>query len=772
MKDLHVKCYVLIVICFFLISSTSFSSEKKQVDISSQTVEENFHKVIDNYYFISDFRLKPSTRAPLNHYFWRYPIKAEDVNFEVDGVFWNKDLFPVTEGEGLIYQHLNRARIFYHDKNFERARNTLLSAKARAESDFKYLNRINYFIALTFLAEIPALESLDTFGDEEKTSEKETLIKKYYSNASNFLVHAFYTPSDDPLIQKNRIKALYNIAVINFKFKSYMYAYKFINLGLEAQAKEGSLSHYIDLLRMQGCILQKSRSYFDAIKVYDLALRQESITRKEAALILTQAANIYFDLNNYELAEDLYEKASLVDLSSFTPLTYVLRGEALFWMNELDKALEMFKESEDSKNFKRINPSYYMDKSTSEFVRLRTADIYLAKKDHKKASLEYFKVKHADRQSYFGQIGDVREACLDFHSFDLKNISHSRELFENYYNTATDANLKELALACLTMSYKDTDQMVEKASQFLAVYPESDYLDSMKIPLIKKQASIIDTYFKDKKYQEAVKFFETNRSTLFNKIEEPVRIKLFEAYMDLYSYDKAREFYEDYFKYVKTLKNDDINYNLSLVRLICFYRQIKNNKNIKAIKNLASDTKEILKKIDQTSWSKTVPDSTYQSYIERLTLKQELDDLRWMIRLVNESDSSKIADFKCNYTYDVYKVAVQKMKYKEHEKLGVGKKVEEDMGGIYDLIKSNETCSEKLVDIDRTLHRDNIDVILKRCQSYTSMSKHMAFVCWNEAQAIEQKDEKTSQNIYKNIISVAPKDSQEVSLSTLLYRGP
>ncbi len=772
MKYCYFKFYVLVLVCVFLISADSVNPEKKEQNYTQEQVEENFHKVIDNYYFISDFRLKPSTRPPLNHYFWYYPIKIEDVSFELENVRWNPTLFPVTEGEGLIYQHLNKARVFYLDKKFERARNVLLSAKARAESDFKYLKRINYFIALTFLAEVPSYEAVDTFGDEEKTAEKERIVKKYYANAANFMVNAFHTESDDPLLQKNRIKALYNISVINFKFKSYMYAYKFLNIGLDLLAKEGSTDHYIDLLRLQAYLLQKSGSFFDAIKVYDLALRQDFITKKDASLILTQAANIYFDLNNYELAEDLYEKASLVDLSSFTPRTYALRAESLFWMNELDKSLKMFEESKSSKNFKRISEKNYLDKDTEEFISLRIADIYLAKKDNKKATLEYYKLKHADKDSYFGKIAQVRETCLDFNSMDLKNINHSREMFENYYNSATDSNLKELALSCLTMSYKDTDKMVEKVREFVAIYPESDYLDSMKVPLIKKQASIINQYFNEKKYQQAIKFFENNRSTLFKHIEEPIKVKLFAAYVDTYSYDKAEEFYDSYFKYEKDLKKDVPEYNMALVRLINFYRQIKDIDRKNSSKKYKQDSNSILKKLNETTWNKTIVDETLLSYMERLSLKNEVIDLGWMFKMVTEVDSSKEKDFRCNYTYDVYKVISSKLSSKEMKKIGLTDAVNKNMDGIYELVKSNETCSEKLLDIDKNVNKDNQDVIIKRCQSYSSMSKHMAQLCWNEAQSIENKNSSAAQAIYKQIIDVAPKDCPEYSLSSMLYKAP
>ncbi len=772
MKYFYFKFCVLVLVCLFLISANSSNSKKQEQNYTQEQVEENFHKVIDSYYFISDFRLKPSTRPPLNHYFWHYPLKIEDVSFELEDVQWNPELFPVTEGEGLIYQHLNRARIFYLDKKFERARNVLLSAKARAEADFKYLKRINYYIALTFLAEVPSYEAVDTFGDPEKTAEKERILKKYYANAANFMVNAFYTESDDPLLQKNRIKSLYNISAINFRFKSYMYAYKFLNIGLDLLAKEGSTDHYIDLLRLQAYLLQKSGSFFDAIKVYDLALRQDFITKKDASLILTQAANIYFDLNNYELAEDLYEKAALVDLSSFTPRTYALRAESLFWMNELDSALKMFEESKNSENFKRVSPTNYLDKDTDEFISLRVADIYLAKKDNKKATLEYFKLKHADKNSYFGQIAQVREACLDFYSMDLKNINHSREMFETYYNSATDSNLKELALSCLTMSYKDTDQMVEKVREFIAMYPESDYLDSMKIPLIKKQASTINQYFKEKKYSQAIKFFETNRSTLFKNIEDPVKVKLFAAYMDTYSYDKAEEFYDSYLKYGNDLKKDTPEYNLALVRLMNFYRQINDTVKKSKTKNYNKDLNSVLKKLNETSWNKTVVDETLLSYIERFSLKNEVSDLGWMFKMVTEVDSSKEKDFKCNYTYDVYKVISTKLSSKEMKKIGLTDAINKDMDGIYELVKSNETCSEKLLDIDKNVNKDNQDVVVKRCQSYTSMSKHMAQLCWNEAQTIENKNSSAAQSIYKQIVDVAPKDCPEYSLSSMLYKVP
>lgn len=758
----YISLHILFVLSIFLISS----SVTKKKTVTKEESDKSFHEVIDNYYFVADFRLKPSTRSPLSHYFWKYPIKIQPVSFDLKEIFWSPELFPVTEGEGLIYQHLNRARVFYLDKNFETARKTLLSAKARAESDFKYLKRINYFIALTFLAEIPQLEQVDTKDDEEASEQKDLDIKKHYSNASNFLVNAFYTSSDDPLLQKKRINALYVISGINFRYSSYMYAFKFINLGLEVLAKEGLTTHYMDFLRMKGYILQKAGHYLEAIKVYDLALRQDHITKREAALILTQVANIYFDLNNYELAEDLYEKASLVDIGSFTPLTYVLRGECLFWMNDLDGSSSMLQKSLDSENFSYIPESDHLGKDNFEFASLRLADIYLAKKDVKKASLEYFKLKHMDRYSYYGQIADIREGCLDFNSFEGKNITHIRTMFQEYYDTLTDENLKELSLACLTMSYKDTDEIVEKSKLFLQAYPESDFIESMRLPLIKKQASLINTYFSKGKKEDAIKFFETNRSSLFKNIDNKVRLQLFEAYTDLYSYDKAEEFYPNYIKHVKELKTKDNSYNRALVRIACFLRQIKNSK------QYLKDSSWVVKELESVSWSKVVLDNLYESYIDRFVLKHEKKDLGWILSMVEGIDSSKNPEFKCKYIYDVYSLLTDEMSYKELINLGLDKKLEKDFLTLEDLVKSNETCSDKLVDIDKKLYINNLDVLVKKCQSYTFMSKHMAFVCWNIAQSIENKKSSDASLIYKKIIDLAPKDSSELSLSKLLYKGP
>ena len=498
---------------------------------------------IREFRFVADFSPKEPEREISSELFWRYPLEFPKAEFPFEPNFTNLETeMPRTDGEGRAIQHINNARQEFIDGNFEAARKSLLSAKARYGKGYPFHRRTDYFLAYVFMKEgFAGMADRRVSLDDPKT-------KGNFSNAATFLSWAFNLKKEvpDPLVDRVTPKGLYNLAAIYFRYDRFAASFAAAELGLDFLRASGRTDYRMSFRRINAENYIKNGTFLEAIQEMDQALRQD-YNKAEAAAIMHRAGDIYFNLNNYELAEEAYELGARADesLRQISPAQLMLRAESLFWLKRFREAQMFLHNAIEGVSFrKEKNPP---SQATASWASLRFADLHLALNDPAKAKLAYFKMEHEFRGSPAAKVAKVRLACLELPYYEGNNINHARvDLEKLRMDPDLPPPAKELAWACHTASFatrERTTQMLDKVRAFAKAHPESRFLKAMAEPVRETQALSIENFFtKDDDYG-AVAFFEENRKRLFTKGVPPkIASQLFRSYSDIGKAAKAKEF--------------------------------------------------------------------------------------------------------------------------------------------------------------------------------------------------------------------------------------
>lgn len=496
----------------------------------------SYKKVVETYNFVGDFSTKEETREISDEIFWKYPLTLPAVDFPI--LYPNKDEkedFPMTIGQGKPYDHLNRGRQYFLSGDIENARLTWLGGKKRYGTHYDHHRRNDYFIASTFLLKAK------TELDNKKGDYQDSLVKSLFDATTAFLSFAFIVKEQDPSQKKDELverimpKGLYNLAAIYWKYNRHSGAFGAADMGLQYLRKTGKVDFRGEFHRIIAEAHIKNRSYLDAIQSLDLAIRQDSIP-EVAAASLTRAGDIYFDLNNYELAEDVYNLAAIIDedLRLVNATQLVMRGESLFWLGKFSESQKILHYALNSAHLRRYKePLSY---ELSAWAALRFADGYLARHEYDKARLEYYKVRSTYRNHTAGKIAQIRETCLELPYYTGKNVGHARELIDHLKGEAEiPPVLQELSWSCQVASYTSrerTEEMLNRVRDFAMQYPDSKFLRSFVVPVTAYQKGQIKKFIEKNDYYSAIDFYEKNRTKLFQYLEPETGQYLFKAYME------------------------------------------------------------------------------------------------------------------------------------------------------------------------------------------------------------------------------------------------
>ena len=524
------------IISFILLLATPVASSKPKKK------KPNYDKFIKNYVFVNDFTVKPERRSISDELFWRYKLKLPKPSFGIE--YTIKDIkkeLPQTIGDGRPYMHINYGRTEYLKGDYKKAKKIWLSNRARYGKTYDHHRRNDYFLGLVFLA---------LANQYRKQGQKinDVEYKGAMSNATTFLAWAFLNKTElkDPEIDKVMPKQLYNLAAIYFRYRNYGAAYGAAAKGLEFLRKTGRSEYRPKFRRILAEAFIKNRDYLQAMQQFDQALRQDP-NPIEAAAIFARVADIYYALNNFELAEELYDIAIRIDEEAerITPAQFVLRGESLFWLGKYSDAQKMFHYGLEIAMKKDVHKE--MSPRMAAVARLRIADSYMALKKYRKAEVEYFKVLHNHRGSREATFAKIRHACLGLPYFKGNNIKHARNLLESLKNAAIPYEATELAWACQVGSYakhERTKAMVERVKEFAKKFPKSRFLKSLIEPVLDVKISQLEEYFSQGKIYEALSYFEKTRHILFKTVEPKMQRRIFNSYLDTNQTKKAIEFWK------------------------------------------------------------------------------------------------------------------------------------------------------------------------------------------------------------------------------------
>tara|TARA_B100001094_G_C18172708_1_gene796080 strand:+ start:90 stop:2522 length:2433 start_codon:yes stop_codon:yes gene_type:complete len=579
-----------ILFCIILLSLNSYAEEMS---------DSAFKKILKTYLFVGDFGIKPETRSIGEEVFWRYPILIPKVEFPIDAHYFDENgnpimvngsplieqEFPTTQGSGRALEHLNRGRYLFIQGKYEEARKIWLSGKARFGKDYPWHRRNDYFIA----------NGLMNKGLKDRVEKKldwqDLYLKRIFSNSATFFSWAFEIKKDlpDPLLDRMTPKSLYNLAAIYFRYNKFSGGYAVAQNGINFLREKGRKEYRTEFNRMMAESFIINRSYLESVQIMDRTLRQD-IDRTQAAHIFSRVGDIYFDLNNFELADDSYTLATSIDRESqkIYPSRFVLRGESLFWMGKYSQAQKMFHYALKTAGHRTAQEN--LNDNFAAVASIRIADSWMARKDYKKAKNAYFNHINVFRNHATSRDARIRLACLELPSYGGANIKHGRSMLVNMRKNA-ELNMKEkpkisslgsqskilksrmnrfdkvkkvggmdsplareaieLAWACEVGSYVQhdrTEKMLNRIRLFAQDFPRSRFLKNLIEPVRKYQASQFDKYLAQEKVLEAIVFFETNRQRLFSKISDSMKVTLFDLYMKTDFPIKAGEFWGYYRK--------------------------------------------------------------------------------------------------------------------------------------------------------------------------------------------------------------------------------
>jgi tetratricopeptide (TPR) repeat protein len=520
--------------------STSFSESAAPGPLEGKSIDD----ILALYTFVGDFSEHPPEREVSDEIFWRYPYVLPKATFPIEIDLEDpKTELPRSDGEGRAVDHMNRGRQLYLEGKYNEAKATWLTARARYGKTFPLHRRNDYFIGQSFakLADVAWRAKGMDFADRE--------VKSQFANAATFLSWAFIMKADeaDPALDVITPKALYDLAAIYWRYERYAGAFGAATKGLDFLRKTGRKDYRPQLNRLSAEAFVRNRSYLEAIQQLDRAIRQDP-DPKEAAKAFARAGDIYFDLNNYELAEDVYALGAKIedDLGQINPAQLVLRGESLFWLGKFSEAQRMLHFAIDGGMYRSVTEP--LDENMAAWADLRIADAFLARHENEKARLEYYRVAHKHGEHLAARIAKAREACLWLPEYGGNNVKHARELLETAKGQDPEMPepAREISWACQVGSYTQrerTPEMLDRVRAFADAHPESRYLKGFREPVRSFQAEKIDALFAAGDVYRAVEFFERNRKTLFPKVPLALAERLFDAYADILRPRSAAEFW-------------------------------------------------------------------------------------------------------------------------------------------------------------------------------------------------------------------------------------
>jgi tetratricopeptide (TPR) repeat protein len=518
--------------CFLL----ALIGNKKPLDLAT------YNEILRSYTIIGDFSRKSPTRDIGEGFFWRYPYQIPAIKFPINADYAvDKTNMILTPGVGRDLEHINLGRKNFMEGDFELAKKTFLTARASFGEDSPYHKRIDLYLGMTFLHMALAL-------DKPNPSEKQDVeIRTLYNNAATFFAWALIRKKDsaDPHIDKIAHRYYYYLTAIYYRYGKYATAYSVAQEGLNFLRQSGHKEFRPHFHRILAESFIENKTYEAAVVELDKAIRLDP-DETIAPMLFARIADIYFHLNNYELAEDFYGIAIKIarDSNKIAREQMVLRAESLFWLKKTDLAIQNIEYALN--NYTSDNVNLEPKNTFLAFARLRLADVFLQAKEVEKAKIAYYQTYSYHPSTDAAKIARVRSACLELPYYKGNNIAHARKLLEVEKDFLPAIEGQELAYACYVNSFAQHERdetMIAKISEFFLRYPYSDFIKSMIPPVQDFHYRRLLSLFDSKDYYGFAVFFESNADKIINKLAIDDEIKAFKAHALIFQTEKAERFY-------------------------------------------------------------------------------------------------------------------------------------------------------------------------------------------------------------------------------------
>ncbi len=709
--------------------------------------EQSYQAIIKKYFLIADFAIKPETRPINGEVFWRYPMAPAPaffaINHDIDAVDLEKT-YPRTDGEGRAVEHLNLGRTQFLEGNWEDAKNTFLGARARYGKKFEFHRRVDYYIAYSFLN--MAMEQVVKHGK----SWDDVAVKTSLNNAATFLSWAFKIKQDipDPVVDRETPRGLYNLAAIYFRYQRYAGAFGAATDGLNHLRQFGFSTYRPQLRRILAESHIQNRSYLQAAQELDLSLRQDPDPRT-AGQIFARLGDLYFDVNNFELAEELYAIANRVDhqVQYINPTQFVLRGEALFWLGQFSEAQKMYQYALNTVGNRQIQSE--LSPSLAAVASIRMADAWLAQRNIEKAKVAYATHIHNFRTDTTSDYAKIRLGCLELPFYEGKNILHARSKLADLKGRedSLHADAIEMAWACEVGSYakhERTDAMLNRVRELASRYPTSRFLKGMVTPVMETQAAKIEAFFLNHDYYGAVEFFEKTRKNLFPKISQNLKDRLFAAYSEIGKPVKAVEFWP-------TDQNKKTIDDLTLIRMATNAAELANRKDQKPWiqKNIA-----LGKRLSEHRWTIPYSDAVQLLANRILYTDRAYPHYQWIYKLY-QSWARKDLPTICTVVLPLVRRIADNPQASFFTP-PQAKKMEQEFVDTFlpDAVQYEPFCAYSMLDFELEINRDSPLELAQRYESriYLTLNETTARIYWAlSEQLAAQGHQKQARQIWVNL---------------------
>ncbi len=710
-------------------------------DPKSEIYERSADHIIKNFMFVGDFEQKEETRANSQEVFWRYPSTLPKVTFDLDlnPEFDSEAMradFPATPGEGRAYQHMNRGRVLFLEGHVDEARKTWLSGRARYGRKYEAHRRTDYFIAQAFMYQ----GWLNWKANGRKYEAPE--VRQNFVNATTFLAWAFDRKKDlpDGLLERVSPRAYYNQSVIYFAYERWAGVSGAVANGLDFLRRTGRKEYRRELHRMMAEVHIRNRAYLDAVQELDLTLRQDEDTASSAS-IFARIGDIYYDLNNFELAEEVYAAANRIDreLNQIRPSQYILRGESLFWLGRFEESRKTMQYALQAAGLPQAVEE--LDTHMQALASLRIADTWLATKNYDKARLSYFQHGQEFRGHVTANFAKIRLACLELPEYEGNNINHARQLLAELKDQvdAIPPAAQEMAWTCETASYAQherTPEMVERVRAFAQHYPASNFLQNLVEPVREVQSRTIDDYFKVGDTFGAVQFFEKTRSYLFPEVSEKLAIRLFAAYAEINQAERAKEFLP---VFEKSRMNE-----LGLLQLASVLVELTEKSEGKEKDSWAKRNQGLAQELEKLDMYLPL-ENRVRLYLHRIINRQEgYQHYPWILALGLKWVEDDVS-IGCDIVYPM----LQKIQSNDQlrDRLAVQRTTTRFIDtGLKDLLRFETNCAYSLMEFELDMNKGSIAELAQRYlkRDYIPFNAMTASIIWHVAEEAHAQGDKES----------------------------
>jgi tetratricopeptide (TPR) repeat protein len=737
------------------------ASEDKKAE-TFDFARKSFKEILDSYVFIADFNQKSGERPISKEVFWKYPFKLAPVVFDLDlaKIDLNSMVFQV-KGSGARTEALNVGRVQFLASNYIKAHEAWLAGREEFKDDLKVNRFFDFFLAVNALAAYR--DRLTLIGGNLQDPE----VVAYSKRAAYFLASTYLQRKDSPdeRIDKHAAWGLYNLAVIYYRFGRLRSVFGASQVGLATLLKQGRSDYRSQFRQLLAEAFIKNQDLISAVQELDTAIRQDP-DPIQATRMFSRAGDIYYDLNNYELAEDFYAMASGIDRERqiFSPMQSMLRAESIFWLGRFEETEKLLRGAVDYSLKSGLASGTAPDINLS-WAALRIADSILARaslaRDKEKsksldqARLAYFRVETDFPKTEAANIAAVRGACLELPTYQGNNVKHARALLEDVKaKNEVPPNLMELVWACDAASYSDrekSDQMIAKVREFADKYPRSRFLDAMLPAVRDVQANKINEYFTKQQWESATDFFEQRRSALFQKIPNDIAGNLWIAYVATGRSLAAVPFW--------AAKSKKIDSDLEALRQAAFLFEASS---VKKVKSLDQERIKLNATLEKRVWSKK-PKSEEAAYLKRiLTTKDVASAYPWIIN-IQESWFQLDEKTACESLFPLLSRVSEDKKSGQNSKKMVYLKVKSISEEVIDKIRSSDpSCLQSWIDFESKVL--TLADLQKKYSLRSSWPLDGAWLesVWAMSERLGASDkDKDATAIWQRIAEQAPKDSFE-----------